>query len=135
MRKISGPLLDRIDIHVNVPRLQYEEMTNITPAESSAQICQRVGKARKLQQNRLEKHGIFCNAQMSHKHIKLTCKVSTGAQDILKSAFDKMGLSARAYDRIIKVARTIADLAESETIGEVHIAEAIHYRDSFPSQP
>ena len=135
LRKISGPLLDRIDIHVNVPRLQYEEMTNITPAESSAQICQRVGKARELQQNRLEKYGIFCNAQMSHKHIRLACKVSSGAQNILKGAFDKMGLSARAYDRIIKVARTIADLAESETIGEMHIAEAIHYRDSFPSQP
>lgn len=131
MRKISGPLLDRIDIHVNVPRLQYDEMTNITPSESSSLIRARVENARTLQQNRLKKFGIFCNAQMSHKHIKITCKITLNAQNMLKVAFDKMGLSARAYDRIIKVARTIADLSETDVIEEIHIAEAIHYRDSL----
>ncbi|MPM40068.1 Competence protein ComM [bioreactor metagenome] len=131
VRKISGPLLDRIDININVPRLQYDEMTNITPAERSAQIRQRVEAARKLQQNRLENFGIFCNAQMSHKHIKQTCTMTASAQHMLKAAFDKMGLSARAYDRIIKVARTIADLAQSKNIEEVHIAEAIHYRSTL----
>ncbi|MGI6091449.1 MAG: YifB family Mg chelatase-like AAA ATPase [Veillonellaceae bacterium] len=131
VRRISGPLLDRIDIHINVPRLQYDEMTNISLVETSAQIRQRVEAARKLQHNRLEQFGIFCNAQMSHKHIKQTCSMTPGAQNLLKAAFDKMGLSARAYDRIVKVARTIADLNNIDVINEAHIGEAIHYRSSL----
>ena len=131
MRKISGPLLDRIDIHINVPRLQYDEMINTTSAESSTQIRQRVEAAREMQQYRLEKFGIFCNAQMSHKHVKQTCTMTPSAQNLLKAAFDKMGLSARAYDRIIKVARTIADLNNDDLINEAHIGEAVHYRSSL----
>lgn len=133
IRKISGPLLDRIDIHINVPRLQYDDITNITPSEPSELIRTRVEKARKIQQTRLAKFGIYCNAQMSHKSIKSTCQMTSNAQSMLKTAFDKMGLSARAYDRIIKVARTAADLDNSDIINEVHIAEAIHYRSNLSS--
>lgn len=133
IRKISGPLLDRIDIHINVPRLQYDDITNIKPSEPSELIRTRVEKARKIQQTRLAKFGIYCNAQMSHKSIKSTCQMTSNAQSMLKTAFDKMGLSARAYDRIIKVARTAADLDNSDIINEVHIAEAIHYRSNLSS--
>lgn len=131
IRKISGPLLDRIDIHMNVPRLEYDDMTSNSPTESSEQIRKRVEAARQIQQLRLQKFSLFSNAQMSHKHIKITCPMNPGAQTILKQAFNKMGLSARGYDRIIKVARTIADLESSDIIHEQHIAEAIHYRNSF----
>lgn len=131
VRKISGPLLDRIDIHISVPRLQYDEMNNISSSETSIQIRQRVEKARQIQQNRLKKYGLFCNAQMNHKHVKQTCVVSSGGQKMLKDVFNKMGLSARAYDRIVKVAKTIADLAGADVISENHIAEAVHYRSNI----
>lgn len=108
-------------------------MTNTTPSEPSELIRTRVEKARKIQQIRLEKYGIYCNAQMSHKSIKATCKMTSNAQSLLKTAFDKMGLSARAYDRIIKVARTAADLESSDMINETNIAEAIHYRSNLSS--
>ncbi|MEN6567060.1 MAG: ATP-binding protein, partial [Veillonellales bacterium] len=130
-KKISGPLLDRIDIHIHVPRLEYNEMTGTNPSESSVQIRRRVEAARQLQQQRLEKFGLHCNAQMSHKHLKNLCPLTAGAQSLLKQAFAKMSLSARGYDRIIKVGRTIADLANSSAISDVHIAEAIHLRDSL----
>lgn len=130
-KKISGPLLDRMDIHVNVPRLEYIEMTTTIPTETSAVIRQRVTAARDIQYSRLHKYNIFCNAQMSHKHVKGACHMTQSAQEILKQAFEKMNLSARGYDRILKVARTIADLANTEQIMDIHIAEAIHFRNSF----
>ncbi len=131
IKKISGPLLDRIDIHINVPRLAYSDMTGGVPAESSAQIRKRVEQAREIQHSRFKEHGLFCNSQMNHKLVKLSCPMTKSAQLLLKEAFTKMALSARGYDRIIKVARTIADLAGADVITEEHIAEAIHYRNTL----
>ena len=129
-KRISGPLLDRMDINVHVPRLEYSELTNSMPTESSLVISQRVAAAREIQYARLSKYNIYCNAHMGHKHIKSACQMTTEAQAILEQAFRKMNLSARGYDRILKVARTIADLAESEQISEMHIAEAVHFRNN-----
>ncbi|AJQ27569.1 YifB family Mg chelatase-like AAA ATPase [Pelosinus fermentans] len=130
-KKISGPLLDRMDIHVHVPRLEYSEMTTSIPTESSSEIRQRVTAARAIQYSRLQKYNIFCNAQMGHRHVKTTCHMTHNAQVMLKQAFEAMNLSARGYDRILKVARTIADLANSEQISDIHVAEAIHFRNNI----
>ena len=129
-KKISGPLLDRIDIHIHVPRLNYHELTGDAITEGSTLIRQRVEAARVIQRNRLLKYGLFCNAQMGHKNVKTTCTLTPEAQNLLKQAFTKMNLSARSYDRIIKVGRTIADLAQSDKITELHIAEAIKLRSN-----
>ena len=128
-RKISGPLLDRIDIHVHVPRVKYEDMTSVVKAESSAVIRERVLAAREIQMERLQEWGIFCNAQMSHAILKKTCTLEPDAQNLLAQAFQVMNLSARSYDRIIKVARTIADLDGAVTIEAKHVGEAIQLRD------
>ncbi|MHC1746181.1 MAG: YifB family Mg chelatase-like AAA ATPase [Negativicutes bacterium] len=128
-KKISGPLLDRIDLHVHVPRLNYQEMIDSSQQESSAIIRQRVENARVRQLNRLKKYGLFCNAQMGRRHLKATCSLLPEAELLLKQAFEKMNLSARGYDRIIKVGRTIADLANEDKISASHIAEAIHFRN------
>ena len=128
VKKMSGPLLDRIDLQINVPRLEYNEFVGNKPTESSFEIRQRVEVARKIQQQRLTPYKINCNAQMSHTQIKKNCKLTAKAQDLLGQAFDKMKLSARSYDRIIKVGQTIADLAGSTEITENHIAEAIQLR-------
>lgn len=133
-KRISGPLLDRMDIYVHVPRLEYNEMVNTIPAESSAVISQRVAKARQIQYERLEKDHIFCNAHMGHKQIRAACLMTQAAQAILKDAFRQRNLSARGYDRILKVARTIADLAGAEQLTEVHIAEAVHFRNNVQEQ-
>ncbi|WP_333595289.1 YifB family Mg chelatase-like AAA ATPase [Anaerospora hongkongensis] len=129
IKKISGPLLDRIDLHVHVPRPSYTELTASIPAENSAQIAERVAAARKIQLKRLEKFSIACNAQMGHKHLKATCQLTDEAQLLLKQAFTKMNLSARSYDRMVKVARTIADLGHADKIDAVHISEAISFRN------
>lgn len=129
-KKISGPLLDRIDIHIQVPRLEYKDLTATKTAETSAAIRLRIETARSLQQERLLPYGIFCNARMGHKQIKTTCALTACAQSLLKEAFNKMNLSARSYDRIIKVGRTIADLDQAEQITELHIAEAIQLRSN-----
>lgn len=128
LRKISGPLLDRIDMQVTVSRLKYAEMSAATSGESSAAIAARVAAARVRQCERLMGTGIFCNAQMSHRQIKEFCKLQREAQMLLQQSFDRMKLNARSYDRIIKVARTIADLACAETIGALHMAEALQMR-------
>jgi magnesium chelatase family protein len=130
-RKISGPLLDRIDIHIRVPRVKYQELSSETQAESSAVIRQRVMKARDIQLSRLQKYGIFCNAQMNHAMLKRECRMTREAKDLLAQAFQRLLLSARSYDRIIKVARTIADLAELERLMGHHIAEAIQLRNDI----
>jgi magnesium chelatase family protein len=129
LNKISGPLLDRIDIHVEVIPVSFDELANDVPAEGSKEIRARVEKARNLQKNRYHfRDGIHCNAQMSKTEFDIHCKVDEVGNKILKTAMDKMGLSARAYDRILKVARTIADLEFSTEIKSQHVAEAIQYR-------
>ena len=130
-RKISGPLLDRIDIHIRVPRVKYQELSSEKQAESSAVIRQRVMKARDIQLSRLQKYGIFCNAQMNHAMLKRECRMTREAKDLLAQAFQRLLLSARSYDRIIKVARTIADLADAREIDGRHIAEAIQLRNDI----
>ena len=130
-KKISGPLLDRIDIHIQVPRVEYKELTETKPAESSTAIRSRVEAARCVQLNRFKKNKIFCNAQMSHAMLKRHCVLTPKAESLLELVFKKMSLSARSYDRIIKVSRTIADLDHSEQITEHHAAEAVQLRNNL----
>jgi magnesium chelatase family protein len=127
-QKISGPLLDRIDLHVDVPRLAEEELVNYPPSESSAAIRERVCRAREVQHKRFANLPLHCNAQMSSREIKEFCVISDDVRALLRSAIQQLSLSARAYDRILKVARTIADLSGSDKITVSHIAEAIQYR-------
>ena len=129
LSKISGPLLDRIDLHVEVTPVNFNELSSDRPAEKSQFIRKRVTTARDIQIVRFEnKEDIFCNAQMSPNMVRNLCKISPPGQALLKQAMEKLGLSARAYDRILKVSRTIADLAGSKEIQSEHLAEAIHYR-------
>lgn len=126
--KISGPLLDRIDIHIEVPAARYQELTSTLPAESSAQIKERVNKARAIQKDRFKDEGIIYNALMSHKQVRKFCMLGKEESELLKMAMSELNFSARAYDKILKVSRTIADLAESATIQTGHLSEAIQYR-------
>ena len=126
--RISGPLLDRIDIIVEVPALEYEELRRKNPAESSAEIRQRVNEARGLQRVRFSGNETMCNAHMGTKELRQFCSLSPEGEELMRDAFDTMGLSARSHDRILRVARTIADLDGAEQIGVEHIAEAIQYR-------
>lgn len=126
--KISGPLLDRIDIHIEVPAARYQDLSSAVPAESSAQIRERVNKARAVQKERFSCEGILCNGQMSHKQVRKFCVLGREESSLLKMAMDELNFSARAYDKILKVSRTIADLAESESIQTGHLSEAIQYR-------
>ncbi|MGD0710131.1 MAG: YifB family Mg chelatase-like AAA ATPase [Bacteroidales bacterium] len=129
LNKISGPLLDRIDIHVEVTPVPFKELSSIREAEKSEIIRERVVAARKVQENRYKNmEGIYCNAQITSKLLRTICKIDDTGQNLLKTAMDKLSLSARAYDRILKVARTIADLDSSDEIKIEHLAEAIHYR-------
>ena len=129
LNKISGPLLDRIDLHVEVTPVSFNELSNKQKGESSSDIRVRVIEARKIQEERFkDKKGVHANAQISSKTLKEICEIDQAGRDLLKSAMDKLGLSARAYDRILKVARTIADLEEVENIQTNHLAEAIQYR-------
>ncbi|MDR2835453.1 MAG: YifB family Mg chelatase-like AAA ATPase [Bacteroidales bacterium] len=129
LNKISGPLLDRIDIHLEVTPVKFDKLSNVSPSEKSSEIQKRVVAARKIQNERYKnKKNIYSNAQMNSKQIKEYCKLDDTCMALIKNAMEKLDLSARAYDRIIKVSRTIADLDASENIKAVHIAEAIHYR-------
>ena len=128
MSKISGPMLDRIDIHVEVPSVSYSDLSSDAKEETSAEIKKRVEKARLIQQNRYKDDGIYTNSQLSSSMIRKYCRISMEIKEVLRSAFDNLGLSARAHDRILKVARTIADLEGQEEITVSHIAEAIQYR-------
>lgn len=129
MGKISGPLLDRIDIQVEVTPVKYEKLQGNEKIETSAKIKERVDKARKIQQNRYKELEIHSNSQLTPTLIEKYCKLGEKEKQILKKAFDTLGLSARAHDRILKVARTIADLDEKENIEISHITEAIQYRN------
>ena len=126
--RISGPLLDRIDIHVEVPAVQYDELSSVPTGEHSITIRKRVNACRSVQVERFKDEGIFCNAEMNPKQIRAYCKPDDAGKQILKMAMEKMGLSARAFDRILKVARTIADLENSEIVSTPHISEAVQYR-------
>jgi magnesium chelatase family protein len=128
MSKISGPLLDRIDIHIEVTPVKYKNLEQNSKEETSETIRTRVNNARLLQQSRYKEHGIFSNSELTPTLIEKYCILDSKGKDILKAAFDKLGLSARAYGRILKVSRTIADLENSEAISPLHIAEAIQYR-------
>ena len=127
--RISGPLLDRIDLHIEVPQVQFREMSSAQPGESSAQIRERVAAARERQQRRFAgKPKITCNARMGTRELKQFCDLDDPTRELLKNAMAEYNLSARAYDRILKVARTIADLAGTETISGDHLSEAIQHR-------
>lgn len=127
--KISGPLLDRLDLQVEVPPVRYGELASPVPAESSADIRARVEEARGLQQQRYEGSGVFCNARLTPDLLRRYCVLTPEAEALLRAAYDRLGLSGRSYDRLLKVSRTIADLAHSRDIGPDHIAEAIQFRD------
>ncbi|MHB1421143.1 MAG: YifB family Mg chelatase-like AAA ATPase [Bacillota bacterium] len=126
--RVSGPLLDRIDIHTEVPRIEYGEIETPAPAESSEVIRRRVSKARQLQTKRLEQWQLNCNAQMRSKQVREFCRLDREARELMRAAFSRLGMSMRAHDRVLKVARTIADLEGVGEISAAHLAEAIQYR-------
>jgi magnesium chelatase family protein len=128
--KISGPLLDRIDIHIDVPAVKFNELRgkNVEPGEASEAIRERVIRAREIQLERFSGDGVFSNSAMSPRQIRNFCPLDGECEDLLEKAMVRQGLSARAHDRILKVARTIADLSNSRDIEPAHISEAINYR-------
>ena len=128
LSRVSGPLLDRLDIHVEVPPVEFDALTSQHPEETSAEIKKRVNAARKIQQERFEGTGITCNANIPASRLAEDCPMDDAAKTLLKNAFERFGLSARAYDRVLKVSRTIADLDHSEIIRSPHVAEAVQYR-------
>ncbi len=128
LSKISGPLLDRIDIHIEVPSIEYKEFSSNSVGEASSKIRERVEKARKIQLERFKNSKIYCNCNMTTRQLKTHCHLEESSQKIMALAMDKLGLSARAHDRILKVSRTIADLGSEESIRSEHVAEAIQYR-------
>ena len=128
--RISGPLLDRIDIHIDVPAVRFRDLTGDPPpdTEDSATIRRRVINARERQGKRLASEGVFSNAAMTPRLIRRFCRIDAESETMLERAMLRLGLSARAYDRILKVSRTIADLENSADIQSAHVAEAVHYR-------
>jgi magnesium chelatase family protein len=128
--KISGPLLDRIDIHIDIPAVNYKDLRSTSEPENSARILERVIRARQIQLARFTsgKEKLYCNAQMSPRHIRAFCELSPDCERLLERAMTQQGLSARAHDRILKVAHTIADLEGVPNLEPKHIAEAIQYR-------
>lgn len=128
LNRVSGPLIDRFDIHIEVPPVDYDDLTAKSGEESSAEIKKRVNKARKIQTERYKSSKTTCNARLNESELEKFCEITEDASELLKTAFENLGLSARAYNRILKVARTIADLDGSDKIQLQHIAEAIQYR-------
>jgi magnesium chelatase family protein len=127
-QRISGPLLDRIDLHIEVPAVRYEELAGKAPGEPSEAVRGRVEAARRIQQGRLGKTKASCNARMSPRQSKEHCQLTDASQELLRMAISELNFSARAYDRILRVARTIADLAAREQIEPEDVSEAIQYR-------
>lgn len=128
LSKISGPLLDRIDLHIEVSPVEYSDLTSTEKEETSKEIRERIAAAREIQRKRFEGTGIRCNAEITPAYLNEFCPMTDGASKMLENAFNSMGLSGRAYDRILKVARTVADLDNAEVIDKKHIAQAIQYR-------
>lgn len=126
--RVSGPLVDRLDIHIDVPPVDYESLASKEKAEPSSEIKKRVNKARKIQQERFIGTNISCNAKMDAAATRKFCNLTPAAEIIMKTAFERLGLSARAYDKVLRIARTIADMENSDDIDTKHIAEAIQYR-------
>ena len=129
MGKVSGPLLDRIDIQVEVTPVKYKKLDSDEKVETSSQIRERVNKARKMQIERYKEHNIYSNSELTSELMEKHCKLDAKSREILQKAFERLGLSARAYNRILKVSRTIADLDGKENIEAKHVLEAIQYRN------
>src|SRR5512136_770701 len=128
LSRISGPLLDRIDLHIQVPAVKYKELAQDEKAEESSAIRERILAARRLQYARLEPFNIYCNAQMTPRTLRRFCKLDSESEKQMENAITRLGLSARAYDRILRVSRTMADLEKEEKIQARHVSEAIQYR-------
>ena len=128
MSRISGPLLDRIDIHLEVGRMPYQELSDDTQGTSSRQMHEQVVQARQIQTRRFAHHRTRYNGQMSSRQIRSCCQLDAPCRELLRSSVNDLGLSARAHDKILRVARTIADLATSEIVLLEHLQEAINYR-------
>jgi magnesium chelatase family protein len=128
LAKISGPLLDRVDLQVEVAALTTDEIASVELAEASSLIRERVEEARSIQRERFRRAHIQCNAEMGSRHMRKYCELDVPSRRLLTAAIDRLGLSARAHDRILKVSRTIADLAGIERIDSSHLAEAVQYR-------
>lgn len=126
--RLSGPLLDRIDLHVEVPRVPHRDLADPNDSEGSETIRSRVDRAREVQQERFATSNLHANAAMQPRHIRRFCQLDTEGERLLEQVTEKLGLSARSYTRILKVARTIADLADSERIENAHLAESIQFR-------
>lgn len=126
--RLSGPLLDRIDLQIEVPRITYQELSGTSEPESSATIRARVEAARNIQRERLAPYGLHSNSAMAARHIRKFCSIDEAGHKLLEMVTDRLGLSARSHSRILKVARTIADLVGEENIQQVHLSEAIQYR-------
>src|SRR5882762_2231458 len=128
-QRISGPLLDRIDLHIEVPAVEYRDVSSERVEENSTAIRQRIAHARQKQHERFARDAkTNCNARMATRHLKTHCKLSADSQELIRIAMTELNLSARAYDRILKVSRTIADLADKSDIAPAHVSEAIQYR-------
>jgi magnesium chelatase family protein len=128
LAKISGPLLDRIDLQIEVAALTPDEITSTTPGEPSSSIRERVESARQIQRERFRRSSAQCNAEMTSRQLRRWCELDASSRRLIEQAIARLGPSARAYDRVLKVARTIADLAATEHIDSAHVAEAVHYR-------
>ncbi len=128
LARISGPLLDRLDLHIQVPAVKYKDLAQDEKSEDSATIRQRIIAARQIQAGRLEPFGLYCNAQMTPRTLRRFCKLDAECEKQMENAITRLGLSARAYDRILRVSRTMADLEGQEAIQSRHVSEAIQYR-------
>jgi magnesium chelatase family protein len=128
MNKVSGPILDRIDLQLEVAKVTFDDMANTVPSESSKDILLKVKIARKIQTDRFEHYGIYSNSEMPRKLIEKYCVLSQGSKRLMKTAMDRLGMSARAYDKVLRISRTIADLEARENITEEDVMEALQYR-------